>query len=207
MPHRDPETGQFVSGGDHAGAYVDADEVLQANTRFTTGDTNLTIVNFDENNTPEDNHLSLTVQQDYRILAIEVFGRTVVRGQPNGTDNVGTFGRVVTDLQIGTSGGFSGPADPGNGGALPAGLYWHRRMLASHGQNWEDETNGTGGSIPYDNEKVHDFFPAEKVVNADVTLDAGQSVNLHFDVSRDGDSGAAVEYVIEMRLYVAERED
>lgn len=208
MPHRDPQTGQFVSD-DHAGAVADADKMLFLKTEPVIGDENNTpVAEYDSNNTPVTLD-TITVQRDLRVLGLEYAMWSATENMPSGTDPDGSIPNISAQVQFGTTGSFQAPGAPENGAEVPAGLYYHEDLDWQSGQVWEDETNGTGGTIQATNHVFphRAFVPAEQIVDADVTLDQGTSLSQHLEVTRAGASSTAEILNVATRIYAAERED
>lgn len=198
MPHRDPETGQFVGGTDHAAGWTQADDVLFLSTRYQASETDSGEVGTDD----------LEFQRDYRIVGIEAFTEllpiqpTVATDWPNGEiDMVATF-------QLSSTASYRAPDAPGDGGTLSPGVYCHRQHAATGLYCVEDETNGTGGAIGGQGSRHYDVYPAEVLTDVDVTPDAGTTVTARINLDDAPDkSNMAFAAHYDYRIWVARRED
>lgn len=205
MPHRDPETGQFLAD-DHTGTFADADQILHLHRHLAFGDTSVTNIDYGEGNTPATVE-TLEIQKDYRILGIEVKGEMRTQNADVAVNSPSQPIQMRASLQLGTTGSYNPPDGPGAGGAQGIGTYWHDEFAGSVAQVWDDDTNGNAAVIPGHDYNVDERWPAEKLVNVDVTPDAGTTINVHLDVAQGGGTSEGMVLDYSVRIYVAERSD
>lgn len=207
MPHRDPETGQFVADS-HSEAWASADDVLTMDVHSEVGDTSVTSTDLGIGAT-KNNTVSLEMQKDYRLLGLEAF----LFARPDNTEVAGTTTAEASLTehnvywQLATTSSFAEAAPPDQGGSMPVGVIYQNHTKAASDAVWEDETNGTGGVRPGYGTSIYEVVPAEKIVNADVTPDAGTGYNLHLKTSGQDRNAQTTRHSGTFRFYVAERED
>lgn len=203
MPHRDPETGQFVSGSDHAGAIANADAVLRHEHSVNVGDGAVNSTDFEP---PDrvDSYDSLEFQKDYRILGLQA----VMNARPYNTD-VGTntpdsdLAEQVVRWQLATTSTYAETPAASAGAQQPVGVLYEHHTKAATDVVWDDGTYA--GVRPGYLEKNAEFIPAEKMINCDVTPDAGTAVNLHLDITGKVENAESTQHWAEFRWYVQER--
>lgn len=206
MPHRDPDTGQFL-GGDHAGAVAAADDVLEMRAEVKVGDGSVTDTDF-EPPTTVDGHKSLEIQKDYRILLLEVFLWSRPHNADVATDTPDAdHSQQNVQWQLATTGTHAETPPPSEGGATPDGVLYQHHTVAATDIVWDvTGTDANRAAVrPGYGERFTEVVPAEKITNASVTPDAGTAINLHLEVAGNADNADSSQHWMESRFYVQER--
>lgn len=200
LPHRDPETGQFLSD-DHEGAYAEADDIL-----YLRGDQEVDDTDSGTDTFPD--MAQITFQRDYRILGLEAryFGRwSAFGGGASVEDPPSEPIEYTFRSQFATTADYAEPETHViDGGLEPSGVYDHHELTVVPPTVWDDDTNGGAASTAGLAAESRHFLPAEEMVNVDVTPNAGNTVSIHGMLVGGSNQGAA-KFLAEGRFLLAER--
>lgn len=203
MPHRDPETGQFVGSAESHGFFGDADDILRMNTSVEYGT--------DDANGSDIASRVLTYQKDYRIVGAVLRAQLVPNSPLNRGTNAFSDGDQGTTVgyQWTTTGNYVTPPAPADGGKIPDGVYHSESIRGATGQTVSDGTGAGGGYDGVATEHVH-TMPAPELTNGDLTPDAGTTSALRLrlvDSPVVGDNTQAMRAASHLDVYVAERHE